>query len=34
MSEQTYMLQTLLLAGLLLVLCWRESIWLRVQILA
>ncbi len=33
MSEQTYVLQTLLIAGLLLVLCWRESVLLRVQIL-
>ncbi len=33
MSEQTYVFQTLLIAGLLLVLCWRESVWLRVQIL-
>ena len=33
MSEQMYVLQTLLIAGLLLMLCWRESVWLRVQIL-
>lgn len=33
MSEPMYVLQTLLVAGLLLVLCWRESVLLRVQIL-
>ena len=34
MTEQLYVLQTLLISGLLFTICWRESLWLRVQILA